>query len=190
MRRSLASTRSRSTRRSSGRSPPTSRLVGPIPTSDGACRPASSATARSSSASLGDRPPRAGRLPAHRRGGPRRAGRAHRRLQPDRAGGFRAGRSGVFRGRVDYRRLRFVHFVLMKSTWLLFRRAPEGDFRNWEAIRSWAASLCPMLFAEESGQGAPGSPRPATPPRGCGRSRGLLRRSGSGERAEVVSGGV
>jgi menaquinone-dependent protoporphyrinogen oxidase len=58
---------------------------------------------------------------------------------------------GVFRGRVDYRRLRFVHFVLMKSTWLLFRRAPEGDFRNWEAIRSWARSLCPLLPAEESG---------------------------------------
>ncbi len=58
---------------------------------------------------------------------------------------------GVFRGRVDYRRLRFVHFVLMKSTWLLFRRAPEGDFRNWEAIRSWASSLRPMLAPEESG---------------------------------------
>jgi menaquinone-dependent protoporphyrinogen oxidase len=57
---------------------------------------------------------------------------------------------GVFRGRVDYRRLRFVHFVLMKSTWLLFRRAPEGDFRNWEAIRSWASSLCPTLLPEES----------------------------------------
>jgi menaquinone-dependent protoporphyrinogen oxidase len=57
---------------------------------------------------------------------------------------------GVFRGRVDYRRLRFVHFVLMKSTWLLFRRAPEGDFRNWVAIRAWASSLCPMLV--------PGSP--------------------------------
>jgi len=56
---------------------------------------------------------------------------------------------GVFRGRIDYRRLRFVHFVLMKSTWLLFRRAPEGDFRNWEAIRSWASSLCPMLLAED-----------------------------------------
>jgi len=55
----------------------------------------------------------------------------------------------VFRGRIDYRRLRFVHFVLMKSTWLLFRRAPEGDFRNWEAIRSWASSLCPMLLAED-----------------------------------------
>ena len=53
---------------------------------------------------------------------------------------------GVFRGRVDYRRLRFVHFVLMKATWLLFRRAPEGDFRNWEAIRSWASGLCPLLL--------------------------------------------
>jgi menaquinone-dependent protoporphyrinogen oxidase len=58
---------------------------------------------------------------------------------------------GVFRGRIDYRKLRFVHFVLMKSTWLLFRRAPAGDFRNWEAIRSWASSLCPMLVPEESG---------------------------------------
>jgi menaquinone-dependent protoporphyrinogen oxidase len=58
---------------------------------------------------------------------------------------------GVFRGRVDYRKLHFVHFVLMKSTWLLFRRAPEGDFRNWEAIRSWASSLCPVLLPEESG---------------------------------------
>jgi menaquinone-dependent protoporphyrinogen oxidase len=53
---------------------------------------------------------------------------------------------GIFRGRLDYRRLRFAHFVLMKLTWWLFKRAPEGDFRNWEAIRSWASSLCPSLL--------------------------------------------
>ena len=52
---------------------------------------------------------------------------------------------GIFRGRLDYRRLRFAHFVVPKLTWWLFRRAPEGDHRNWEAIRSWASSLRPLL---------------------------------------------
>jgi len=44
---------------------------------------------------------------------------------------------GVFRGKLDYGRLDFVSWLVMK----LLVRAREGDFRNWEAIRSWAASI-------------------------------------------------
>mgnify|MGYP001814883111 CR=1 FL=1 len=56
---------------------------------------------------------------------------------------------GIFRGRLDYRRLRFAHFVVLKLTWWLFRRAPEGDHRNWAAIRAWASSLCPSLLPQD-----------------------------------------
>ena len=53
---------------------------------------------------------------------------------------------GVFRGKLDYSKLSFTHWLVMKLIWLFYKRAPEGDFRNWEAIRSWAASLCPALL--------------------------------------------
>jgi menaquinone-dependent protoporphyrinogen oxidase len=56
---------------------------------------------------------------------------------------------GILRGRLDYRRLRFAHFVVMKPIWWLFRRAPEGDFRNWAAIRPWASGLCPSQLPGE-----------------------------------------
>jgi menaquinone-dependent protoporphyrinogen IX oxidase len=54
---------------------------------------------------------------------------------------------GVFRGNLDYSKLDFISSLVMKLIWLIYKRAPEGDFRNWEAIQSWAASLRPM-FAE------------------------------------------
>jgi menaquinone-dependent protoporphyrinogen oxidase len=47
---------------------------------------------------------------------------------------------GVFRGKLDYSRLGFVSWLVMKLI-----RAREGDFRNWEAIRSWAAGIRPAL---------------------------------------------
>jgi menaquinone-dependent protoporphyrinogen oxidase len=59
---------------------------------------------------------------------------------------------GVFRGKLDYGELDFISLLLMKFIWLVFKRAAEGDFRNWEAIQSWAASLSPV-FAETIREG-------------------------------------
>jgi len=52
---------------------------------------------------------------------------------------------GVFRGKLDYSKLDFISSLVMKLIWLIYKRAPEGDFRNWAAITSWAASLQPAL---------------------------------------------
>jgi len=49
-------------------------------------------------------------------------------------------------------KLDFISSLVMKLIWLIYKRAPEGDFRNWEAIQSWAASLRPM-FAETNQEG-------------------------------------
>jgi len=40
-------------------------------------------------------------------------------------------------GKLDYSKLGFFSKLLLK----LFIRAKEGDYRNWDAIREWAASL-------------------------------------------------
>jgi menaquinone-dependent protoporphyrinogen oxidase len=52
---------------------------------------------------------------------------------------------GFFRGELNYSKLDFISMLLMKFIWLLYKRAPEGDFRNWDVIRSWAMSLRPAL---------------------------------------------
>lgn len=56
---------------------------------------------------------------------------------------------GVFRGKLDYSKLDPISWLVMKLIWLIYKRAPAGDFRNWEAIRSWAVSLR-LVVAEES----------------------------------------
>ena len=55
---------------------------------------------------------------------------------------------GVFRGKLDYSKLNLIGLLVMKLIRLFYKRAPEGDFRNWEAIHSWAASLCPVLLQQ------------------------------------------
>ena len=52
---------------------------------------------------------------------------------------------GVFRGKLDYAKLNPTDWLVLKLIWLFYKRAPEGDFLNWEAIRSWSASLYPVL---------------------------------------------
>lgn len=59
---------------------------------------------------------------------------------------------GVFRGKLDYSKLDFISLLVMKLIRLIYKRAPEGDFRNWEAIQSWAASLI-SIFTETSREG-------------------------------------
>jgi len=47
---------------------------------------------------------------------------------------------GLFAGAVDYTKLSLVYSLILKM-----KGAPEGDFRNWEAIRTWAAGVRPAL---------------------------------------------
>jgi len=47
---------------------------------------------------------------------------------------------GLFAGAVDYKKLSFAYSLILKV-----KGAPEGDFRNWEAIRTWAAGVRPAL---------------------------------------------
>ena len=43
---------------------------------------------------------------------------------------------GLFAGTMDYSKLSFVFRLVIKAM-----KAPEGDFRNWDAIRDWATNL-------------------------------------------------
>lgn len=49
---------------------------------------------------------------------------------------------GLFAGTVDYSKLSFAYSLILKV-----KGAPEGDFRNWEAIRTWAAGVRPALWS-------------------------------------------
>ena len=42
----------------------------------------------------------------------------------------------IFFGALDHQRLSFAERMVVKAV-----RAPEGDFRDWEAIDAWAASI-------------------------------------------------
>jgi menaquinone-dependent protoporphyrinogen oxidase len=44
---------------------------------------------------------------------------------------------GLFAGKMDYRMLSFLDRLISEK----MAKAPEGDFRNWDAIRDWAANL-------------------------------------------------
>jgi menaquinone-dependent protoporphyrinogen oxidase len=57
---------------------------------------------------------------------------------------------GVFRGKLDYSQLDFLSWLVMRLLRLIYRRAPEGDFRNWEAIGSWAVNLSPALLQTDT----------------------------------------
>jgi len=46
----------------------------------------------------------------------------------------------VFFGALDHQRLSFAERMVVKAV-----RAPEGDFRDWEAIDAWAASIARNL---------------------------------------------
>jgi len=47
---------------------------------------------------------------------------------------------GTFAGAMDYNNLSWINKKIMKS-----KGSPEGDFRDWNAIRSWAGGLVPRL---------------------------------------------
>jgi menaquinone-dependent protoporphyrinogen oxidase len=49
---------------------------------------------------------------------------------------------GTFAGALDYSNLSWLKKTIMKS-----KGAPEGDFRDWTAVRTWAEGLCSSLLA-------------------------------------------
>lgn len=49
---------------------------------------------------------------------------------------------GLFAGGLDYKKLPLPLKLIMKAM-----KAQEGDYRNWEAIRAWAAALPAALAA-------------------------------------------
>ncbi|MBN1103239.1 MAG: flavodoxin domain-containing protein [Deltaproteobacteria bacterium] len=65
------------------------------------------------------------------------------------APGIRPVVMGYFAGALDYSKLNFVYRMVMKSK-MEKRGVPEGDFRDWGAIRSWAGGLCGPLLSEQS----------------------------------------
>lgn len=52
---------------------------------------------------------------------------------------------GLFAGVLDYSKLSFVVRRVMKSK-MKKKGVPQGDHRNWDAIRTWAESLSPKLL--------------------------------------------
>ena len=52
---------------------------------------------------------------------------------------------GLFAGRMDYHKLP----LLERLRFWLRARLPAGDYRDWAAIRAWAAEVRPMLVPDE-----------------------------------------
>ena len=52
---------------------------------------------------------------------------------------------GFFAGVLDYGKLNLVYRMVMKSK-MKKQGVPEGDFRDWKAIRSWSKGLCSPLL--------------------------------------------
>jgi menaquinone-dependent protoporphyrinogen oxidase len=48
---------------------------------------------------------------------------------------------GLFAGKMDYQTLPLLLRLLVKAM-----KSPEGDFRDWEAIRAWSVGLRPVLL--------------------------------------------
>jgi menaquinone-dependent protoporphyrinogen oxidase len=49
---------------------------------------------------------------------------------------------GLFGGVVDYAKMSFMHRAMLKS-----RGGPEGDFRNFAAVKAWSSEAVPALAA-------------------------------------------
>jgi menaquinone-dependent protoporphyrinogen oxidase len=54
----------------------------------------------------------------------------------------------VFAGKIDKSKLTFGERAIVTTL-----RAPEGDFRDWDQIESWAGDIADTLFAEAGGTG-------------------------------------
>jgi menaquinone-dependent protoporphyrinogen oxidase len=51
---------------------------------------------------------------------------------------------GCFAGVLDYAKMNFMYRAIMKSK-MKKQGVPEGDYRDWPAIRAWAETLVPQL---------------------------------------------
>jgi menaquinone-dependent protoporphyrinogen oxidase len=49
---------------------------------------------------------------------------------------------GLFAGKLDYSKRDSISKNIMKNV----RKAPEGDFRDWEAVKKWADDVLPKLI--------------------------------------------
>ena len=54
--------------------------------------------------------------------------------------------TGLFPGVLDYSKLNLMYRTVMKYK-MGKKSVPEGDFRDWTAIRTWAEGLCSPLLA-------------------------------------------
>jgi len=54
---------------------------------------------------------------------------------------------GLFPGVMDSRRLPFLLRLIIRAM-----KSPEGDFRDWDAVREWAARIAPALSGKQGGQ--------------------------------------
>ncbi len=52
---------------------------------------------------------------------------------------FRPANVGLFGGKMDYSRLGFLDRLIVTK----MKKVPEGDYRDWKAIRSWAGEFRP-----------------------------------------------
>jgi menaquinone-dependent protoporphyrinogen oxidase len=59
---------------------------------------------------------------------------------------------GCFAGALDYSKMGFVYRTVMKSK-MKDKGVPEGDFRDWAAIKAWAESVFPYLTEHTEAQG-------------------------------------
>jgi len=53
--------------------------------------------------------------------------------------------TGLFAGVLDYEKMNMMIRMVMKSK-MKSKGVPEGDFRDWNAIRSWAGGLSSRLL--------------------------------------------
>lgn len=56
---------------------------------------------------------------------------------------------GLFAGVLDYSKMNIVYRTIMKMK-MSDKGVPEGDFRDWKAIQSWAKGLAPMFYVKQS----------------------------------------
>ena len=59
---------------------------------------------------------------------------------------------GCFAGALDYSKIGFMYRTVMKSK-MKDKGVPEGDFRDWAAIKAWAEAVLPDLTEHTEAQG-------------------------------------
>ena len=53
--------------------------------------------------------------------------------------------TGLFAGALDYSKLNVIYRIVMQTK-MKKKGVPEGDFRNWDAIRNWGGKICKPLL--------------------------------------------